>query len=127
MFSNKKNKKLKQGTKSSGSSFSKPGPSYYSKNTASSSKAKTYTWCTKYYPSKANGHSWHECSKLKQLNKSVSKDKGTEKEQHVAGYNPDTNSEIEGLIHQDAKVSTTAKWIFDSGASTYIMPDAVLF
>jgi hypothetical protein len=126
-FGNKKNKKSKTGTKSSGSSPSKPSPSSYSKDAASSSKAKSYTWCTKHHSSKANGHGWHECSKLKEFNKSVRMDKGKGKEQLIAGYNPDTDSEIEGLIHQDAKVSTTTKRIFDSRASSHIMLDAVLF
>jgi hypothetical protein len=79
-FNNKKNKKLKKGTKSFGSSSLKPGPSSYSKDAASSSKVKTCTWCTKHYSSKANGHGWDECSKLKQFNKSVPKDKGKGKE-----------------------------------------------
>jgi hypothetical protein len=126
-FGNKKNQKSKKGTKCSGSSSSKPGPSSYSKDTVSSSKAKTCTWCTKYHSSKANGHGWHECSKLKEFNKSVPKDKGNGKEQHIAGYNLDTDSEVEGLIHQDAEVSTIAKWIFDSGASTHMILDVVLF
>jgi hypothetical protein len=56
MFGNKKNKILKKGTKSSGSSSSKPSPSSYSKDAAHSSKAKTSTWYTKHYPSKANGY-----------------------------------------------------------------------
>jgi hypothetical protein len=73
-FSNKNNQKSKKGTKSSGSSSSKPGPSAYSKDTTSSSTAKTCTWSTKHHPSKANSHGWHECSKLKEFNKSVPKD-----------------------------------------------------
>jgi hypothetical protein len=56
----------------------------------------------------------------------VLEDKGKGKEQHIAGYNTDTNSEFDSLIHQDAEVSTTAKWIFDSGASIHMMPDAGL-
>jgi hypothetical protein len=108
-FVNQKNKKSKQGTKSSGSSSSKPGPFSYSKDDVCSSQAKTCTWYTKPHPSKANGYGWHECSKLKKFNKSVSKDRGKGKEQYVAGYNLDTDSEVEGLIHQDAEVSTTTK------------------
>jgi hypothetical protein len=100
---NKKNKMSKKGTKSSGSSSSKPVSSSYSKDAASSSKTKTCTWCTKHYPSNANGHGWYECSKLKKFNKSVPKDKGKGTEQHVAVYNLDTDSEVEGLIHQDAE------------------------
>jgi hypothetical protein len=42
-------------------------------------------------------------------------------------YNLDTDSEVEGLIYQEAEVSTTAKWIFDSAASTHMILDAVLF
>jgi hypothetical protein len=99
---------LKKETKSSGSSSSKPGPSSSFKDAASSSKVKTCSWYTKHHPYKANGSDWHECSKLKAFNKSVSKDKGKEKEQHVVGYNLDTDSEVEYLIHQDAEVSTTA-------------------
>jgi hypothetical protein len=49
------------------------------------------------------------------------------KEPHNTGYNLDTNSEVQGLIHQDAEVSTIAKWIFDSGASTHMTPDIDLF
>jgi hypothetical protein len=109
IFGNKKNKKSKKGTKSSGSSSSKPSPSSYSKDATSSSKAKTCTWYTKYYPSKANGHGWHKCSKLKKFNKLVPKVKGKGKEQHVAEYNPDSDSEVESLIHQDAEASTTTK------------------
>jgi hypothetical protein len=52
---------------------------------------------------------------------------GKMKEQHIIRYNLDIDSEVENLIHQDAEVCTTPKWIFDSGASTKIMPDAVLF
>jgi hypothetical protein len=74
-FGNKKTKKSKTGTKSSGSSSSKPGPSSYFKDAASSSQAKPCTWCTKHYLSKANRHHWHECSKLMEFNKSVPKDK----------------------------------------------------
>jgi hypothetical protein len=107
IFVNKKNKQSKKGTKFSGSSSSKPGPSSYSKDPASYSKVKTCTWYTKHHPSKANGHGWHECSKLKEFNKSVPKDKGKVKEQHVAEYNPDTDSEVEGLIYQDPDLSTT--------------------
>jgi hypothetical protein len=55
-FSNQKNNQSKKGTKSSGSSSSKPDPSSYSQDTASSSKAKTCTWCTKQHDSIANGH-----------------------------------------------------------------------
>jgi hypothetical protein len=109
IFGNIKNKQLIQGTNSSGSRCSKPGLSSYSKDTASSSKAKTCTWCTKYHLSKAIGHHFHECSKLKKFNKSVPKDKGKRKDQNVAGYNSDTDSEVEHLIHQDAEVSTTTK------------------
>jgi hypothetical protein len=79
-FCNMKNQKSKKGTKSSSSSSSKPGPSSYSKDTAASSTAKTCTCYTKRHPSKANGHSWHECSKLKEFNKSVPKDKRKGKE-----------------------------------------------
>jgi hypothetical protein len=127
MFGNMTNKQSKTGSKSSGSSYSKPGSSYHSKDAVSSSKAKTCTLSTKYYPSKANGHGWHDWSKLKEFNKSVPKNKEKWKEQHVAGYNLDTDFDIEGLIHQDAKVNTTTKWIFDSGASTRMRPDVVLF
>jgi hypothetical protein len=98
-FRNKKNKKSKEGTKSSSSSYSKHGPFSYSKDTASSSMAKSCTWCTKHYPSKANGYGWHEYCKLKEFNKSVPKDKGKGKKQRVAVYNPDTDSEVEGLIY----------------------------
>jgi hypothetical protein len=42
-------------------------------------------------------------------------------------YDPDRNSEVKSFIHQDAEVSTTAKWIFDSGAYTHMMLDAVQF
>jgi hypothetical protein len=107
MFANKKNTNSKQGTKSSGSSSSKPGPSPYFQDVASSSKAKTSIWCTKRHSSNINGHSWDECFKLKELNKSVPRDKKNGKKPHVAEYNLDTASEVEGLIHQDAKVSTT--------------------
>jgi hypothetical protein len=93
----------------------------------SSSKAKTCIWYTKHHPSKANGYGWHESSKLKEFNKSVPKDMGKGKEQHIVGYNTDTDSEIEGLLHHDAEVSTTPKWIFDSGASTHMILDSVLF
>jgi hypothetical protein len=48
-------------------------------------------------------------------------------EHYVVGYNPDTDSEVESLIYQDAEVSTTTKCIFDSGPYTHRMPDAVLF
>jgi hypothetical protein len=99
IFGNKKNKKSKMGTKSTDSSSSIPSPSSYSKTTASSSKAKTCTWCTKQHLSKGNSHGWHECSKLKKFNKSVPKDKEKGKKQHVTGYNSNTNSEVEGLIH----------------------------
>jgi hypothetical protein len=126
-FGNKTNKMLKQGTKSSGSSSSKPGPFSYSKDVASSSKAKTCTWYTQHYPSKANRYGWHECSKLKEFNKSVHNVNGKGNEQQVSRYNPNTDSEVEGLIHQDAAISTTTKWIFDSGSSTHMTPDAVLF
>jgi hypothetical protein len=126
-FGNKKNIKSKIGTKSSSSSSSKPGPFSNSKDAASFSKSKTCTWCTKHYTSKANGHGWHECSKFKEFSKSVPKGKGNGKEQHYAEYNPDTDSEVEGLNQSDAEVSTTAKWIFNSRASTHMIPDAVLF
>jgi hypothetical protein len=46
---------------------------------------------------------------------------------HIARYQLDTDSEVEGFIHQDAEVSTTSKWIFDSGASTHRKPDKGLF
>jgi hypothetical protein len=69
----------------------------------------TYIWYTKYYPSTANSHGWYKYSNLKEFDKSVPKNKGKKKEQHIAGYNLDTDSEVEGLIHQDAKVSTTTK------------------
>jgi hypothetical protein len=108
-FGNKKNQKSNKGTKSSSSSSSKPSPSTSFKETISSSKAKTCTWCTKHCLSKAGGHGWHGCSKLKEFNKSVPKDKGNGKEHHIAGYNPDTNSGLEGLIHPDAEGSTTTK------------------
>jgi hypothetical protein len=39
----------------------------------------------------------------------VPKDKGIGKELRVVWYNQDTISEVEGLIHQDVEVSTTAK------------------
>jgi hypothetical protein len=97
-FGNKKNTKSKKGTKSSGSSSSKPTPSSYSKDAASYSKVKTCISSTKHHPSKANTHGWHECSTIKVFNKSVPKDKGKGKEQHVAHYNPDTDSEVQGLI-----------------------------
>jgi hypothetical protein len=93
----------------------------------SASKAKTCTWYAKHHPSKANGHGWHEYSKFKEFNKLVPKDKGKVKGENVAGYNLNTDSEVQGLIHQDAEVSTTAKWIFDSGACTHVRLDAVLF
>jgi hypothetical protein len=126
-FTNKKNQKSTKGTKSSPSSTSQPGPSSYCEDAATSSKTKTFTWCTKPHPSKANGHGWHERSKLKEFNKSVPTYKGKETEQHVAWYRPDTESDIEGLIHQDRKVSTTANWIFDCRASNHMKPDTVLF
>jgi hypothetical protein len=120
-------RKIKRGTKSSASTSSKPGPSSYSQDTTSSSKAKTCTWHTKYHPSKGNTHGWQEYSKLKEFNKSVPKDTGKVKVQHVSTYNPDFDSEVEGLIDQDAEVSTTTKWIFDSGAPTHMTLDAALF
>jgi hypothetical protein len=126
-FSSKKHKNSKRGTKSSGSSSSKPDPSSSFKDTASSSKAKTCTWYTNHPPSKTNGYSWHEYFMLKEFNKSVPKYKGNRKEQYIAKNNLDTDSKVEGLIHHDAKVSTTTKWIFDSRASTYMMPDGILF
>jgi hypothetical protein len=89
--------------------------------------AKTCTWYTKHHSSKANGHGSHECSKLKEFNKPIPKDKGTGKEQHVPRYNVDTNSDVEDLRPQDADVSTTTKSTFESGASTHMKPDAVLF
>jgi hypothetical protein len=119
-FCNKNNTKSKKGTKSSGSRSFKPGPSSNSMDTTSSSMAKTSTWCTK-YPI-ANGYDWHECSKLKEFNNLVPIDQGRGKEQHVARYNPDPDSDVEGIIHQDAEVSTTTKWIIDSGACTQMMP-----
>jgi hypothetical protein len=54
-------------------------------------------------------------------------DKEKEIDHHIAGYNPATDSEIKGLSHQDIEVSTTAKWIINSGASTHMTPDKVLF
>jgi hypothetical protein len=114
-------------TKYSSSSSFKPSSSSHSKDAASSPKAKTCSWCTKYHPAKANRHGWHECSKLKEFNKSVPNEMGNANEQHVARYNLDTDSEIEGLIHQDAEVSTTTKSVFNSGASTHLTQDAVLF
>jgi outer membrane protein W len=71
MFINKKNTNLKMATKSSHSSSSKP-PSSFPKDVASM-KVMTCTWYTKYQPSKANGHGWYKCSKLKELNKSYLK------------------------------------------------------
>jgi hypothetical protein len=46
ILSNKKHKRSKTGPKSSGSSSSKLGPFFYSKDTTSSSKVNTCTWCT---------------------------------------------------------------------------------
>jgi hypothetical protein len=36
---------------------------------------------------------------MKEFKKSVLKNKGNGKEQYVARYNPDTDSEVEHLIH----------------------------
>jgi hypothetical protein len=99
IFSNKKNKMSIKRTKSFGSSSSKPGLSSSFTDATASSKAKTCTLYTKYHSSKANRHGWPECSKLREFNKLVFKDKGNGKEQHVAGYNLDTDSEVERLIH----------------------------
>jgi hypothetical protein len=99
LFGNKKNKKLKDGTKSSSSSSSKLGLSSSFKDTISSSKAKTCTWYTKHHPFKANGYCWHECSKVKEFNTLVLNTKETGKKQHGAGYNPNTDSEVDDLIH----------------------------
>jgi hypothetical protein len=125
-FGNKNNKKSKKRITSSCSSSSKHSPSS-SKDAAFSSKTKTYTWCTKHQLSKSSKYGWHECSKLKEFNKSGPKDKGKGNEQHVARYNLNTDSEIEGRNHQNAKVCTPTKWILDSRASTHRMPDAILF
>jgi hypothetical protein len=77
-FGNKKNTKSIKRTKFSSSSPSKPPPSY-SKD-VTSTKMKTYTWYIKYHILKANAHGWHKCSKLKEFNKSVPKDRGKRKE-----------------------------------------------
>jgi hypothetical protein len=63
---------------------------------------------------------------LIKFNKSVAKAKERVKEQHVARYNLGIDSEVEGLIHQNAKVSTTTKLIFNSGASTHMTLNTVL-
>jgi hypothetical protein len=125
MFSNKKIKNLKNGSKSSGLGSSKLPPSI-SKDFIST-KARTYTRYPNHHPSTANSYGEYECSKLKELNKSGSKEKGKGREQHIARYNPDTDSEAESSIHQDTEVSPTTKSIFDFRASTHIILDTVLF
>jgi hypothetical protein len=62
---------------------------------------------------------------VKEVNTSAPKDKEKGKEAHDARYNLDTDSEVKGLIHQDAEVSPTPKWISDSGACTHMMQDTV--
>jgi hypothetical protein len=97
------NKNPKMGTKRSGSSSSKPTSS--SKETLSCSKVKICTWCAKHHLWKANRHNWHHGPKLKEFNQSAPKDKGKGKEQYIARYNLDTDSEFDGPIYQDMGVS----------------------
>jgi hypothetical protein len=124
-FGNKKNKKSKNGTKFSNFSSSNPSLSF-SKDVVFTI-VKPYTWCTNHHLSQANGHGWHIYSKMKESNKSVQKIREKGKEQDIAKYNSNTDVEVEGLSHQDAELSTTAKWISGSGASTYKLLDIVIF
>jgi hypothetical protein len=58
--------------------------------------------------------------------KLVPKIKRKGKEEYIARYNLDIDSEVEGVIHHNAEVSTTAKWIFNAEVSTHMTPDTGL-